>query len=68
MGERLLESFNSKLRDELLNGEIFYSLNEAKVIIEGWRCHCNTMRPHSSLAYRPPSPETLVWPSRSGRP
>ena len=57
------ESFNSKLRDELLNGEIFYSLNEAKVIIESWRRHYNTIRPHSSLAYRPPSPETLVWPA-----
>ena len=57
------ESFNSKLRDELLNGEIFYSLNEAKIIIEGWRRHYNTIRPHSSLAYRPPSPEALVWPA-----
>ncbi|MBZ4691027.1 MAG: hypothetical protein JG765_2278 [Cereibacter sp.] len=48
------ESFNSKLRDELLNGEIFYSLAEAKIIIEGWRRHYNTKRPHSSLGYRPP--------------
>ncbi|TCM53044.1 transposase InsO family protein [Rhizobium sp. PP-F2F-G48] len=43
------ESFNSKLRDELLNGEIFYALKEAKIIIEGWRQHYNTVRPHSSL-------------------
>ncbi len=54
------ESFNSKLWDELLSGEIFYSLKEARVIAKGWRCHNKTIRPHSSLAYRPPSPETLV--------
>ena len=53
------ESFNGKLRDELLNGEIFYTLNEAKVLIEQWRRHCNTIRPHSSLGYRPPAPETI---------
>ena len=41
------ESFNGKLRDELLNGEIFYTLKEAKVVIEGWRVHYNTVRPHS---------------------
>jgi len=52
------ESFNGKLRDELLNGEIFYSLKEAKIIIEQWRHHYNTKRPHSSLGYRPPAPET----------
>ena len=46
------ESFNSKLRDELLNGEIFYSLAEAKVIIEAWRRYYNTERPHLSLGYR----------------
>ena len=57
------ESFNSKLRDELLNGEIFYSLAEAKVIIEAWRRYYNTERPHSSLGYRPPAPETIVWPA-----
>ena len=51
------ESFNSKLRDELLNGEIFYTLQEAQVIIESWRRHYNTVRPHSSLGYRPPAPE-----------
>lgn len=51
------ESFNGKLRDELLNGEIFYSLKEAKVVIAQWRKHYNTIRPHSSLGYRPPAPQ-----------
>lgn len=51
------ESFNGKLRDELLNGEIFYSLKEAQIIIERWRNHYNRIRPHSSLGYRPPAPE-----------
>ena len=50
------ESFNGKLRDELLNGEIFYTLKEAKIVIEGWRQHYNKVRPHSSLGYRPPRP------------
>lgn len=50
------ESFNGKLRDELLNGEIFYTLKEAQVLIEQWRRHYNTFRPHSSLGYRPPAP------------
>ena len=50
----------SELRDELLNGEIFYSLKEAKVLIEQWRQHYNTVRPHSSLGYRPPAPQTFV--------
>jgi len=57
------ESFNSKLRDELLNGEIFYTLEEAKVVIEGWRRHYNTVRPHSALGYRPPAPEAVQWPA-----
>lgn len=57
------ESFNGKLRDELLNGEIFYTLNEAKIVIEAWRRHYNTVRPHSSLGYRPPAPEVVAWPS-----
>ena len=57
------ESFNGKLRDELLNGEIFYTLKEAKIVIEAWRRHYNTVRPHSSLGYRPPAPEVLVWPA-----
>ena len=54
------ESFNRKLRDELLNGEIFCSLKEAKVLIEQWRHHYNTVRPHSSLGYRPPAPQTFM--------
>ena len=55
-----VESFNGKLRDELLEREIFYSLNEAKVLIEMWRKHYNQIRPHSSLGYRPPAPETIA--------
>ena len=54
------ESFNGKLRDELLNGEIFYSLKEAKAVIGQWRHHYNTVRPHSSLGYRPPAPQTFA--------
>ena len=54
------ESFNGKLRDELLNGEIFYSLKEAQVVIEQWRKHYNTIRPHSALGYRPPAPQTFA--------
>jgi putative transposase len=50
------ESFNGKLRDECLNGEIFYSLKEAQIVIEKWRVHYNTKRPHSALGYRPPAP------------
>ncbi len=53
------ESFNGKLRDELLNGEIFYTLREAQVLIERWRHTYNTVRPHSALQYRPPAPETI---------
>lgn len=54
------ESFNGKLRDELLNREIFYSLKEAQVLIEQWRRHYNEVRPHSSLGYRPPAPQAIV--------
>jgi transposase InsO family protein len=53
------ESFNGKLRDEVLNREIFYNLKEAKVLIENWRKEYNTVRPHSSLGYRPPAPEVV---------
>ena len=56
------ESFNGSLRDELLNGEIFYTLAEARVLIEAWRRHYNTVRPHSSLGYRPPAPEAATPP------
>ena len=55
-----IESFNARLRDELLDGEIFYSLKEAQVIIESWRRHYNTVRPHGSLGYKPPAPEVFV--------
>lgn len=54
------ESFNARMRDELLNGEIFYSLKEAQIIIESWRKHYNTKRSHSALGYRAPAPETIV--------
>ena len=64
-----VESFNARMRDELLNGEIFYSLREAQIIIENWRIHYNTRRPHASLGYRPPAPEVFVpamaaWPNK----
>jgi len=52
-----IESFNGKFRDELLNGEIFETLEEAKVLIESWRLEYNSIRPHSSLGYKPPAPE-----------
>lgn len=54
------ESFNGKLRDELLNTEIFYTLKEAQILIEQWRRHYNEIRPHSSLGYRPPAPRAIV--------
>ena len=53
------ELFNSKLRDEFLNGEIFYSIKELRVLAERWRVHYNTIRPHSSLGYRAPAPVTM---------
>ena len=68
-----VESFNARLRDELLNGEIFYTLKEAQIVIESWRRHYNTVRPHASLGYRPPAPEAFVpaftaWPAALARP
>ena len=68
-----VESFNARLRDELLDGEIFYSLQEAQIIIESWRRHYNTIRPHQSLGYKPPAPEVFVpafaaWPAAQRRP
>jgi len=56
------ESFNGKLRDECLNGEIFYSLKEAQIVIERWRREFNTERPHSALGYRPPAPVAAFRP------
>ena len=58
------ESFNGKLRDELLDRELFTTLLEAQVLIERWRVHYNTIRPHSSLGYKPPAPQT-IWTNRS---
>ena len=58
------ENFNSKLRDELLNAELFSTLYEAEVLIESWRRHYNAVRPHSSLGYRPPAPEATLPPAR----
>jgi transposase InsO family protein len=68
-----VESFNARLRDELLDGEIFYSLREAQVIVESWRRHYNTVRPHSSIGWKPPAPEVFVpafaaWPAAQPRP
>ena len=54
------ESFNARFRDEFLNGEVFYCLREAQILIEEWRKHYNTKRPHSALGYKPPAPETIV--------
>jgi len=55
-----IERFNGSLQDECLNQEIFYSLKEAQVVIEQWRNHYNTIRPHSSRNYRPPTPSTCA--------
>ncbi len=55
-----IESFNGRFRDEFLNGEIFYTLLEAQVLVERWRIYYNTKRPHSALGYKPPAPETYV--------
>lgn len=61
-----VESFNGKLRDELLNGEVFNTLREAQVLIEEWRRHYNLVRPHSSLGYRPPARATMAMMGPSG--
>ena len=68
-----VESFNARLRDELLDGEIFYSLREAQIVIESWRRHYNTIRPHGSIGYKPPAPEVFVpafaaWPAALTQP
>ena len=72
-GNGYVESFNARLRDELLKGEIFYSLREAQVVIESWRRHYNGVRPHASLGFRPPAPEVFApalaaWPAALRRP
>ena len=61
-----VESFNGTLRDELLNREIFYTVTEAKILIERWRREYNTVRPHSALGYRPPAPEVISPAPLSG--
>jgi len=55
-----IESFNGKLRDELINREVFTTLTEAKILTEEWRREYNQFRPHSSLRYRPPVPEAVL--------
>ena len=57
-----IESFNGKLRDELLNREVFYTLKEVEVVTEQWRREYNQFRPHSALGYRPPAPEAALVP------
>lgn len=54
------ESFNARFRDELLNGELFYTPREAHILIQQWRIHYNTIRPHISLGNRPPAPASMV--------
>ncbi len=61
-----MESFNGKLRDELLNREVFETLREAQVLIERWRIEYNQRRPHSALAYRPPAPEAFLPRAQAG--
>ena len=68
-----IERFNARLRDELVNGEIFYTLREAQIIIDSWRRHYSAIRPHTSLGYKPPAPEVFVpalsaWPAAPPRP
>jgi len=58
-----IESFNGKLRDELLNRGVFPTLAEAKVLVADWRTEYNTLRPHSALSYRPPAPEAILVPA-----
>jgi len=58
-----IESFTARLRDELLAGKIFFTLAEARIVIESWRRHFNLVRPHRALSYRPPAPEVAVLPS-----
>jgi len=63
-----LESFNGKLRDELLVREVFETLLEAKVLMARWRRHYKQVRPHSSLGYRPPAPEAVLPRQQSPEP
>jgi putative transposase len=68
-----IERVNARLRDELLNGEVFYTFREAQIVIESWRRHYNIIRPHASIGYKPPAPEVFVpafaaWPAALRRP
>jgi putative transposase len=63
----VIESLTGRLRDELLNGKIFYTLKEARIVIESWR-HYNNIRPHSSLGYKLPAPEIVLWPAAQPQP
>ena len=68
-----IESFNARLRDELLDVEVFYTLHEAQIAIESRRRHYNTIRPHTSLHYQAPAPEVFMpalaaWPAAQSRP
>jgi putative transposase len=68
-----IDSFNAHLCDELLNGEIFYTLREAQIVIESWRRHYTAIMAHASLGYKPPAPEVFVpafaaWPVALHRP
>lgn len=68
-----VESFNARLRDELLNGEIFNTLKQVQIVIESWRRHDTGERQHASLGYRRPAPEVFVptssaWPATLTRP
>src|SRR5215217_797980 len=72
-GDPLPWGHRGRLRDELLDGELFYTLREARVVIESWRRHDNTVRPHASLGYKPPAPEVFgpafaAWPAAPSRP
>ncbi|MCJ2114038.1 transposase, partial [Methylobacterium sp. E-025] len=68
-----VESLHERLRDDLVNSEIFYTLREAQVVIESWRRHYNGVRPHASRGYRPQAPEVFMpafsaWPAALARP
>src|SRR6516165_2852476 len=63
-----IASFNGKLRDELLDRELFYTLAEAEILTEWWRQEYNHLRPHSALGYRPPAPEAIAPPPLCARP
>jgi transposase InsO family protein len=73
LGAGAVHPINARLRDELLDGEIFYTLREAQIVIESWRRHYNGIRPHASLGYRAPAPEVFVpsfaaWPAAQPQP